>query len=100
LLPLLLPPPPLPPLLFFRNPANFTHDRHYETNGWFYVDNAVANLLKNRYVITMPYMGIPVSYSSEGGVSLSTLGWAGNKCNAMHTLEASSLPVAIILLPC
>jgi hypothetical protein len=44
-----------------RNPANFPYDRHYETNGWFYVDNAVVNLMKNRYVITMPLMGMPVS---------------------------------------
>lgn len=50
------------PLAFLldRNPANFTHDRHYETNGWFFVENSLVNLMKNRYVITMPYLGIPV----------------------------------------
>ena len=44
-----------------RNPPNFPYDRHYETNGWFWVEDSVKNLMKNRYVITMPYMGIPVS---------------------------------------
>jgi hypothetical protein len=44
-----------------RNPNGFPYDRHYETNGWFYVEDAVTNLMKNRYVITMPLMGMPVS---------------------------------------
>jgi hypothetical protein len=44
-----------------RNVPGFPYDRHYETNGWFYVDDAVTNLMKNRYVITMPLMGMPVS---------------------------------------
>lgn len=47
-----------------RNPANFTYDRHYETNGWFWVEDSVKNLAKNRYVITMPYMGLPVSFGA------------------------------------
>jgi len=48
-----------------RNPPNFPYDRHYETNGWFYVEDSVKNLMKNRYVITMPYMGMPVR--TQGG---------------------------------
>lgn len=43
----------------YRNVPGFPYDRHYETNGWFYVDDAVTNLMKNRYVITMPLMGMP-----------------------------------------
>lgn len=45
----------------YRNPAGYTGNRHYETNGWFFVADSIMNLAKNRYVITMPLMGLPVS---------------------------------------
>lgn len=57
----------LPPLLLLlcvnvcRNPASFSYNRHYETNGWFYVEDVMVNLAKNRFVITMPFFGMPVS---------------------------------------
>jgi hypothetical protein len=46
--------------LLRRNPASFKGSRHYETNGWFYVADSIMNLARNRYVITMPLMGLPV----------------------------------------
>ena len=45
----------------YRNPADWKYDRHYETNGWFFVQDPVGNLLKNRFYITMPLLGLPVS---------------------------------------
>lgn len=56
----------LPPLLsllaFYRSPAGGNPSgKNYETNGWFFADDAIANLWKNRFVITMPLLGMPVS---------------------------------------
>lgn len=34
---------------------------NYETNGWFFSDDSIANAMKNRVVITMPLLGLPVS---------------------------------------
>jgi hypothetical protein len=48
------------PLLLRRNPASSTATRHYETNGWFYVADSITNLARNRYVLTMPMLGLPV----------------------------------------
>jgi hypothetical protein len=65
-----------------RNPVGFPYDRHYETNGWFYVDDALTNLMKNRYVITMPLMGMPVSpFSPAAWPSVTCqLTWAISQC--------------------
>jgi hypothetical protein len=49
--------------LLRRNPASFKGSRHYETNGWFYVADSIMNLARNRYVITMPMLGLPVRYT-------------------------------------
>jgi len=42
----------------YRNPKNFKGDRHFETNGWFFVEDAMGNLLKNRFVVDMNLMGL------------------------------------------
>ncbi|KAF8065440.1 F-box protein [Scenedesmus sp. PABB004] len=59
--PLLQKGPPIYTLIHerYRNPEGSTMTRHYETNGWFYVHDSITNLMKNRYVITMPLMGLP-----------------------------------------
>lgn len=53
--------PPLYTLIHerYRNPEGFKGSRHYETNGWFYVADSIMNLARNRYVITMPLLGLP-----------------------------------------
>jgi hypothetical protein len=38
---------------------------NYETNGWFFSDDSIANAMKNRVVITMPLLGMPVSLRSH-----------------------------------
>jgi hypothetical protein len=54
--------PPLYTLIHerYRNTKSDTSGRFYETDGWFYVSDALNNLPKNRYVITMPVMGLTV----------------------------------------
>jgi hypothetical protein len=49
-----------------RNPASFPYDRHYETNGCFFAQDVIANLLKGRFVIEMPLMGMPVRQVAWG----------------------------------
>lgn len=43
----------------YRPLENSKSGRNYETNGWFFADDSIMNLMKNRFVITMPLMGIP-----------------------------------------
>eukprot|EP00775_Hariotina_reticulata_P003867 gene3867-4122_t len=43
----------------YRNPSDWKFDRSYETNGWFFVSDPVSNMLKNRFYITMPLLGLP-----------------------------------------
>jgi hypothetical protein len=61
----------------YRNPKNFTLNRHYEVNGWFTVQDPISNSLKNRLVMTMPVLGVDVS--RDGIVPVSS-GQTGSCC--------------------
>jgi len=61
-------------------PSGTKSGRNYETNGWFFADDAIANLWKNRFVITMPLMGMPVSHWDDLAINclmlLKNMDWA------------------------
>eukprot|EP00775_Hariotina_reticulata_P003868 gene3868-4123_t len=43
----------------YRNPADWPYNRNYETNGWFFMEDPVQNMMLNRFHITMPILGLP-----------------------------------------
>jgi hypothetical protein len=56
----------------YRNPLSFPYDRHYETNGWFFLEDPLGNAMKNRLVMNMNILGLNVS--GERGKGL----WEGS----------------------